>query len=79
MSESEWWATAPQWAKWHTWDMTGKTWWEKRPAFFPIMPAWSFPEPAGDTVPGWWYYDETPLPVEIDPAETLRKRPKVQA
>lgn len=27
-NEHKLWASAPKWAKWHTWDKLGKTWWQ---------------------------------------------------
>jgi hypothetical protein len=82
MTEQEWWATAPEWAKWHTWDRGGKTWWETKPKFYTdkdggrwvVMARWN--ETNGEYL---WYDAETPCPIEIDPAKTLRKRPKEAA
>lgn len=76
MNESEWWATAPAWAKWHTWDRMGKCWWRTLPVYDNDANGWV--TPMGEREQTVFIYDISPLPVElkIDPAKTLRKRPK---
>lgn len=80
MSEREWWATAPAWAKWHVWDAAGKTWFAVRPTwskpFYAATGNWSTAVYDNDTNAEYLHYDTTPCPVEIDPSKTLRKRPK---
>jgi hypothetical protein len=78
MTEQEWWETAPNYANYHTWDRYGKVWWKSKPTFgfYSENPdAWStdYRKPLGSIFD---HYDQTPLPIEIDPAKTLRKRPK---
>jgi hypothetical protein len=76
MSEAEWWATAPEWAKWHTWDDIGRCWWEKKPTC--VDGRWFFQASRDELTSEQYWYDQTPCPVEIDPTKTLRKRPKEQ-
>jgi hypothetical protein len=68
------WQGAPAWAKWHTWDHTGKTWWSQRPQL--DGHTWMYPLGGNELVPEYLWYDDTPCPIEIDPALTLRRRPK---
>ncbi len=75
----DWWASAPAWAEWHTWDFKGKTWWSTQPKVTEDGLIWEvepyFLEITGDFVmPAHDWYDKTPCPVEIDPATTLRTR-----
>lgn len=77
MTESEWWASAPTWAKWHTWDDLGKCWWEKRPKFTNGINRWYQYPYEDDSLANYSWYDDSPIPVElgIHPSKTLRKRP----
>lgn len=77
--EREWWASAPQEAKWHTWDSCGKTWWAKRPACNNSDGVWMWRGDCDESAPWHDWYDTTPLPVEIDSHTTLRKRPAPRA
>lgn len=76
MSELEWWATAPEWANYHTWDRMGKCWWRIRPEFDNDINGWV--TPFGEREQTVFLHDMAPLPVEldVDPSTTLRKRPK---
>ena len=74
MTESEWWAAAPTWARYHTWDELGKTWWATKPTC--VDGRWFYQGLFDTPAPEHLWYDQTPCPVEIDPDTTLRKRPK---
>lgn len=52
------WTNAPEWAKWHTEDTYGRTWWAKRPRHDEIH----YYDPANESyesIAHWWY-DTTP-------------------
>lgn len=67
------WGSAPVWAKWHTWDRLGCTWWRVQPYPMTSCKIWG---KQGASESDYQCYDPTPLPDYIDDyAATARRRP----
>lgn len=72
------WDFAPSWAKWHTVDMHGAMWWQKRPKW----DGWHW----GRTVnrdellnEEIWLYDDRVIDDRAIACKTLEKRPAAEA